>query len=248
MRRVHLLRDAFAEHPALDAAVSHALLRRVAAGEVPPVLRLYRPGRTLAFGRLDRLAPGYAGAVDAARAHGFEPLERLPGGHAAAFHGESLVLDVVGAEDDAIATVHDRFRDTAGLLAAALRSLGADARVGEVPGEYCPGRYTVNARGKAKLVGTAQRLVRGAWLLSASLVVRDGAPVRAVLDDVYARLGLAWDPATAAALEDEIPGIGVADAERALLQAFAPTADFHLDQETLALARRLEPGHRPAVP
>jgi len=245
VRRVQLLRDGFAEHPALDAAVSHALLRRVAAGEVPPSLRLYRPGATLAFGRLDRLRPGYDDAVAAARAHGFEPVQRLPGGHAAAYHGESLVLDLVGAEADPIASVHDRFGHTARLLAEALRALGADARVGEVPGEFCPGRYTVNARGAVKLVGTAQRLVRGAWLLSASLVVRDAAPVRAVLDEVYARLGLAWEPATAVALEDEVPGVGLDATERALLEAFAPAADGRLDQETLALARRLESGHRP---
>jgi lipoate-protein ligase A len=246
VRRVQLLRDGFADHPALDAAVSHALLRRVAAGEVAPTLRLYRPGPTLAFGRLDRLRPGYADAVATARGRGFEPVARLPGGHAAAYHGESLVLDLIGDGPDAIAGVHDRFADAARLLAQALRALGADARVGEVPGEYCPGRYTVNARGAVKLAGTAQRLVRGGWLLSASLVVRDGAAIRAVLDDVYARLELEWDPATAAALEDEVAGVRVDDAERALLDAFAPAGEGELDQETRALARRLEPGHRPA--
>ena len=35
-----------------------------------------------------------------------------------------------------------------------------DARVGEVPGEYCPGSHSVNARGRVKVVGTAQRMVR----------------------------------------------------------------------------------------
>jgi hypothetical protein len=48
-----------------------------------------------------------------------------------------------------------------------------DARVDEVPGECCPGAESVNARGQVKLVGTAQRLVRDAWMFSA-VVILDG--------------------------------------------------------------------------
>ena len=36
-----------------------------------------------------------------------------------------------------------------GLVRDALSRVGvADPRVGEVPGEYCPGAYSVNARGR----------------------------------------------------------------------------------------------------
>ena len=41
---VRLLRDSFPERPALDIAVSHALLMRVARGELEPTVRLYRAG------------------------------------------------------------------------------------------------------------------------------------------------------------------------------------------------------------
>jgi octanoyl-[GcvH]:protein N-octanoyltransferase len=236
---------------ALELATSHALLQRVAAGELPSALRLYRPPATVAFGKLDTLSAGYADAAAAARARGYAPVLRLPGGHAAAYHRESLGIDLVYALADPVPGTHDRFREAGERLAGALASLGVDARVGEVPGEYCPGAYSVNARGRVKLVGTAQRLVRGAALLGAVIVVRDGAGVRAVLGEVYARLGLEWDDATAAAVDEEVPGVTVDDVERAVLAAYGDPRVavggprvVPLDAATLGLARRLEPERR----
>jgi hypothetical protein len=78
---VRLLRAGFPDDPALDVAVGHALLERAARGEIGPTVRVYRPGATCAFGRLDTLAPGFGAAVAAARAHG--PVE-LPEGILAA--------------------------------------------------------------------------------------------------------------------------------------------------------------------
>jgi lipoate-protein ligase A len=238
---VQLVRSGAAGSAALELAVSHALLTRVAARELPPTLRLYRPGPTVAFGKLDTLRPGYAEAVSAARAHGYEPVLRLPGGHAAAYHGASLGIDVVYALDDPVPGTHDRFRTEGERLAGALSRLGVDARVGEVPGEYCPGAYSVNARGRVKLIGTAQRLVRGGALLGASIVVGDGRGVRAVLRDVYGALELAWDDATAGAVDDEVDGVTLEDVERAVIAAYGELEPAELDEETLALARRLEP-------
>ena len=84
-----------------------------------------------------------------------------------------------------------------------------DARVGEVEGEYCPGEFSVNARGRVKLIGAAQRIIRGAWLLSSVVVVDGAETLRAVLEDVYAALGLEWDPGTVGAVAEEAPGVGV---------------------------------------
>jgi hypothetical protein len=95
-----------------------------------------------------------------------------------------------------------------------------------------------------KLVGTAQRLVRGAALLGAVIVVRDGAGVRAVLRDVYAALGLKWDDATAGAVDAEVPGVTVDAVEQAVLAAYADPPAEPLDADTMALARRLEPERR----
>jgi lipoate-protein ligase A len=237
---VQLVRSGPAGSAARELAVSHALLTRVAARELPPTLRLYRPGPTVAFGKLDTLRAGFRDAAAAARARGYETVLRLPGGHAAAYHGASLGLDLVYAVDDPVPGTHDRFRETGERLAGALAAIGVDARVGEVPGEYCPGAYSVNARGLVKLIGTAQRLVRGGALLGASVVVGDGPGVRAVLRDVYAALELEWDDATAGAVDEEVPGLTVDDVERAVIAAYGPLEPAELDAETLALARRLE--------
>ncbi|MBS1871488.1 MAG: lipoate--protein ligase family protein [Actinobacteria bacterium] len=241
-----LLAGAGAGEAALDIAVSHALLRQVARGELPSLVRVYRPLPTLAFGRLDRFPPGFPAAVAAARRHGLAPIVRLAGGRAAAYDGRSLVYEEIVADAEPLPRIRQRFRDAAELLREALAVLGADARVGELPGEYCAGEFSVNVAGRTKVVGTAQRAIRGAALTSASIVVGNGAAVRAVLIDVYAALGVAWEPATAGALEDELPGVAPADVERALLAARArrgALAPAVLGEATLALARELAGEH-----
>jgi octanoyl-[GcvH]:protein N-octanoyltransferase len=244
---VRLLRDSFPERPALDIAVSHALLTRVADGELDATLRLYRPGPTLAFGRLDALRPGFRRAGAAAREHGFEPLVRLAGGHAAAYHEDSLIYEEITPQPDVTAGLHERFRDGAALLAGALDGLGVDARVGEIPGEYCAGAYTVSASGRLKLVGVAQRAVRGAALLTAFVLVAGGDRLRAALVDVYRELELEWDPRTAGALDDVLPGASMVAVEQALLSARAHDRELTvaaIDDPTLELAHELEARHR----
>jgi lipoate-protein ligase A len=243
---MRLLRTPAAAGAAAEMAISHALLRRVAAGELPATLRLYRPAPTVAFGKLDAVRAGYPAAAAHAREHGFEPVLRLPGGHAAAYHEQSLGIDLVLPAPDPVADVHDRFADAAALFAEALRTLGIDARVGEVPGEYCPGAYSVNAGGAVKLVGTGQRLVRGAALLGAAIVVRDGARVRALLRGVYAALAIDWSEGTASAVDEHVPDASVADVEAAVVAAYGgryALEPAELDPATARLARELEPQH-----
>jgi lipoate-protein ligase A len=233
--------------PERDLAEAHALLVRVAAGEEPPTLRLSRPAPTVAFGKLDRIRPGFAAAVAAARARGYGPALRSAGGNAAAYHEGSLAFEHVIAADDPIPGMHDRFREAAERIARALATLGVDARVGEVAGEFCPGAFSVNARGALKLAGTGQRMIRGGALLGASIVVNDGAAVRAVLTDVYEALDIDWLPATSGAVEDEAPGATVDAVEGAILAAYAEDyelTDGALGPATPALAERLEPEHR----
>jgi octanoyl-[GcvH]:protein N-octanoyltransferase len=244
---VRLLRDSFPERPALDIALSNALLGRVARGELEPTVRLYRPGPTLAFGRLDTLRRGFEEAGAAARDDGFEPIVRLAGGHAAAYHEDSLIYEEITREDDVAAGLHDRFRDGAELLASAIAAFGVDALVGEIPGEYCPGAYTVSAAGRIKLVGTAQRVIRGGAIMSAFVLVTGGERLRAVLFDVYRALELAWTPSTAGALDDAAPGVTIAAVEEAILEARAQDRDLvpaSVDDATLALAHELEARHR----
>jgi lipoate-protein ligase A len=127
----------------------------------------------------------------------------------AAYHRGAVVLDLVAPHPEARRHVRERFRTAAEALAAGLRELGVDARVGPVPGEYCPGEFSVNAGGATKLVGTAQRLTRHGFLFSAVVLVADPEPVRAVLRDAYAALEFAWDPASVGCVADTVAGVTV---------------------------------------
>ncbi|HEY8295583.1 MAG TPA: lipoate--protein ligase family protein [Micrococcaceae bacterium] len=249
----------------LDFALT--LLARARAGEQGPLIRLYRPQPTLAFGQRDANLPGFDAARDAAARHGFEPVVRKAGGRAAAYHPGCLVVDHIEPQQDAMVRAKARFGYFGELLAGALRDVGVDAGVGEIPGEYCPGEFTVHGnfpgggaqggvpdggagqrdgldggaggcgapdggagqRGapdgrQVKLVGTAQRVVSGAWLFSSVIVVEDSAPLRAVLTDCYAALGLDWDPETAGGAADLVPGLEVAAVEAAVLRAYQDRA------------------------
>jgi octanoyl-[GcvH]:protein N-octanoyltransferase len=119
--------------------------------------------------------------------------------------------------------------------------------VGEVPGEYCPGGYSVNARGETKLAGVGQRLIMGGAHLGA-VVVADGAGlVTEALVPVYEALGLEWDPATSGSVAAEAPGTGLGQVVEAIRAAYAldyELVDAELDPGTLELARRLAPEHR----
>jgi octanoyl-[GcvH]:protein N-octanoyltransferase len=245
--RLSLFRESFAERPAFGAAVSRAILQRVAAGELPPAMRLHGTTRILAFGRHDAASAGFGDAARAARASGFAPIVRLAGGRAAVYHEGTIALSRAIPDPRPAARTHARFEELAELIAAALRRLGVDARVGEVPGEYCPGAYSVNARGRSKLVGIGQRIIAGGAHLGVVIVVRDGALVREALIPVYGALGLEWDPATAGSVEDELGSADLGTVEDAILAEFE--AEGHdvvptrLDPETLAMAQRLEESH-----
>ena len=120
----------------LDTAVSHALLRGAAEGRRGPALRLYAPEDVVLFSLLDARRPGFAKAVECARAAGFAAVLRLAGGHAAVFHSETLAFSWARPAEDAQLGIGPRFDEMVEITTEALRSLGVDARVGEVPGEY----------------------------------------------------------------------------------------------------------------
>jgi lipoate-protein ligase A len=242
---VDLIEGTASGEPLLDVALPHALLDLVAAKRRRPVMRCYRPTATVAFGRRDTFLPGFATAAAAARRHGFTPVIRGAGGRAAAYDEGSLIFDEVMPADGS--QIRERFARDAERQARALRRLGVDAHVGEVPGEYCPGEFSVNARGRVKLIGAAERVVKAAWLHS-SVVVVDGAPrLRAVLTDVYAALGLDWDPSTTGAAADEAPGTGIEDVRAALLAEYETRyrlSPASLSQADMAPARELIARHR----
>jgi octanoyl-[GcvH]:protein N-octanoyltransferase len=206
-----------------EMTATRDLLASVSAGLTGPVLRLYRPVPTVAFGRREVHRSGYPAAVEAARAHGFEPVVRNAGGQAVAYGDGSLVVELLAPDPAPAAGLHDRFTAFAGALVAALRSLGVDASTGRLDGEYCPGDHSVVAGG-LKLAGTAQRMVARAWLCSASVVVTGAEPLRAVLVDVNRHLEFGWRPATMGAVTDLNAAVTVAEVETAVVRAFGGVA------------------------
>ena len=208
-----------------DLSYSTALLRAVQHGTLTgPIVRIYRPQPTVSFGQQDVRLDGYEQARQLGERHGFAPVVRRVGGRAAAYHPGSLVIDHIQPEDDAMFGFRNRFAYFGELLTATLQQLGVDAAVGEIPGEYCAGEYSVHAvldsGQRIKLAGTAQRVVKGAWLFSTSLVVENGRSVREVLTDVYAALGLDFEPSTAGAAADAVPGLTVDDVTDELLAQY----------------------------
>ncbi|MGH3423884.1 MAG: lipoate--protein ligase family protein [Nocardioidaceae bacterium] len=229
--------------PATDVAIAQALLRQAGRGEIGPTLRIAGPlCRAVAFGRMDVRRPGFASAAGHCRDAGFEPLVRSVGGRAAAYTEQTLVIDHVVPEREPGRRLHQRFEEYGELISVVLADLGVDARVGEVPGEFCPGTYSINARGVAKLVGTAQRVVRDAWLFSSVIVIDGADEIRALLPPVYEYLGLAFYPVSVGAVAEEAPGVDAEVLSNAFVKAYAQMTDLEpvdLDEGTLAQASGL---------
>jgi lipoate-protein ligase A len=234
-----LLRDAYPDRPEMGPALSRVLMDQVSAGERGPTVRLSRPGRVVAFGRRDTVSPGYAAAVAAARARGFEAMERIAGGRAAAYTEGTLSLTMTFPDPHPARRTAARFEYSAGLAREALAGLGIDARVGEVEGEYCPGAFSVNAAGSRKLVGIGQRMIRGAAHVGFVIAVSGADTIRDVLEPVYSSLELDWNPETVGAVDQDLPGAGLGEVEAALLDRLGCDSrldEIDLDPETERLA------------
>lgn len=246
---IQLHRDRFPGQPVFDTAVSHAMLRRVAAGASPESLRLYRPENVMLFSSLDMRRPGFPRALEVAEEAGFATAIRLAGGHAAAFLEESMAFAWATRDPDARLRIRPRFEQMADLVMKALRRLGLDARIGEIPGEYCPGEYSVNIEGRIKVMGVGQRVIREGAHVGGVLTVAQSESLREALIRVYEALGLEFRPATAGGVADFDSQLGVEDIVASIhvvLEAegrsLAATA---LDEATLDDARKLASMHRP---
>ena len=237
-----LLADAFPERPVLDMALSHALLLRVAEGARPATVRIYEPGPTVAFSKLDSHAPGFAAACDAARAHGYEPVVRLGGGHAAAYGPGCLIHEEIAPHRSTLEGLGERYAQESALVEGALAGLGVAVTAGQLDGEYCAGAHSLHLGG-VKVAGIAQRVIKGAALISTVLLVDAGPSLRAALVDVYRALGISWRPETAGSLADVAAAVALPD----LAAALAPDAagGGALAPGDLALAESLVPDHRP---
>jgi lipoate-protein ligase A len=230
-----------------ELAVAHALVRRAGDGEVDEVLRIYTPARpAVVFGRRDTRLPGYAAAVDAARRAGFDTAVRAVGGRAVAYTDRAVVVDHVRAEAQTQAAMDQRFEAYGRRFAGLFADLGIDARVGPVPGEYCPGAHSVNARDVVKLVGTAQRVLARAWLFSSLVTVGDEERLRQVLTEVYDCLDLPFDPASVGSVSAEAGDVAAAEVADLVARRWGvrPEDAVAVDAATLERAATLVDDHR----
>ncbi|MFH8252970.1 biotin/lipoate A/B protein ligase family protein [Microbacterium sp. B2969] len=217
-----VVRQSVAGTAAEDLQSSVDLLRAVASGHIPEqrVVRLYTPRPTLALSRRESRMPGFERACASAERLGFEPAVRPTGGRAVAYDESCLIVDVV-CRDDGM-DQNEFFARAGHTMVDALRALGVDARVGPVAGEYCPGEFSINSRGVVKLMGTSQRAVRGARLLSGMLALGDVGHLVEVLVEANRALELEWRPETFGTLTSEAPHVRRADLEASLIRALLP--------------------------
>lgn len=242
-----LLTESF-DDPALDTAVSRALLQQAGQKDLGATLRVYRPSRAVIFGRQDERSPDFAAATKAAKDRGFEGVVRLAGGRAAVFHEATIAFAWALPLEDPTAGTMARYREASELIAKALKDLGIPAVIGEIPGEYCPGEFSIGAAAggkQIKLVGIGQRQVKNAAHVGAVIVISDGASIRDVLIPVYQALALDWDRDTAGSITD-IADVDFSQVRSAIVEAFAERYEIEeaaVPPETLEIAKQLRADH-----
>jgi octanoyl-[GcvH]:protein N-octanoyltransferase len=219
---MHVYVDPVPGGEATNLALAHLLVRRADRENSFEALHVYQPsGRVVVFGRRETRSPGFRAAVRAARDAGYEPLIRATGGRAVAYTEQSIVVHHVRHEKEPTGGHDARFIEFGQLWVDILRTLGVEAQLGAVPGEYCPGAHSINARGETKLVGTAQRILRQAWLFASLVVVGDDTELRTVLTEIYGHLGQPFDPNSVGSLSLENAAVDTRAVARALLTAYA---------------------------
>lgn len=216
--------------PVADRADVTRLLRLLAARETPTrVIRVYRPSPVAAFSGSDSNRPGFPDAEATARERGFPPVVRPAGGKAVVYDPSCLIAEVFRSPRQPDPRLD--FEEVADRLHELLRGLGLDARIGELAGEFCPGRHSINVAGRRKVVGIAQRIYRTASLTSSVVMVRHAPHLRDVTAALYAQLGYPWEESTFGSLEDELPGHLLADLPDLLIAALTdgPATPCSLD-------------------
>ena len=173
------------------------VLDRVADGELPPTLLLWRAPRALVVPRSTAHLPRFADAAALSARDGWPVIVRESGGGIVPL--APGVLSVALAFTAPAIQIEAGFRTLCTPLVAALGELGVTATIGSVPGAFCDGAYNVVVDGR-KIAGTAQRWKKGrspsgertdVALAHAMLLVQaDLAELVGAVDAFAARCGL----------------------------------------------------------
>jgi octanoyl-[GcvH]:protein N-octanoyltransferase len=201
--------------PVQYAAWVKETLRTLVPGE-DAILRFRRPRPTAAFSPQDTTHPDYQHIREQARASGFEPIERGTGGRLTIYDEQALAITLIWPHPDPHLHTMARYKVFSGVIAKALSNLGIDARIGELPDEYCPGKFSINAAGHVKLVGIAQRMNRRCVQMGAIIAVERSEKACAAIAAAYRAMDLAFDPKTYGAASDYAPSLSYSQAARVL--------------------------------
>lgn len=189
------------KHVDVEAEHTHisTLLTR-AAEEQEGFVHVWRPNPQVAFGRQDQLSHRISRAREKAKKHGLKPVTRNAGGHAVVHTGGTIGFGVAVPINDMLDGLHDRYR----IVSRAIQDVIVDFVDGVVtcsePGaSFCPGDYSISV-GDNKVAGIAQRIQKDAALISGTVIVTDLSAVTEALIDVYAALGLKFEPSTVGSL------------------------------------------------
>lgn len=166
-------------------AVDEELLALAQAGETMPVLRFYgwNPP-AVSLGRFQHIES--AVNADACRRHGFDIVRRITGGRAVLHHRE-LTYSIIARTDNPLfpSTVLGTYKVIATGLLAGLKNLGIAAEMVSRGGRHAtlvekkakeqacfssPSWYEILVNNK-KIIGSAQRRMRGAFLQHGSILI-----------------------------------------------------------------------------
>ena len=227
--------------------LQQAVLEEVAAHHRGPAALMWTSSRYVGATRLETRLPGFAAAIEAASGLGFPVLVRNSGGGAVAANRGSLSFSLTFPVEDLRHGLYERYSEGLDLITSALRRIGVEAEGGEVEGEFCPGAYSVRSGGPqgVKHAGLAQRVTRRSARLETLILVSETDEVRAVLERVYALLGLSFRPESIADLPADLS---------AIIQALSEEVRRRYEEEggrigdrTMERARSLRGGWR-AIP
>jgi lipoyl(octanoyl) transferase len=170
---------------AYNMAVDEELLTRAQAGEAMPVLRFYGwDPPAVSIGRFQDTKA--AVNAEACKRHGFDIVRRITGGRAVLHHRE-LTYSIIARTDDPLfpSTVQGTYKVIATGLLAGLQNLGIAAEMVSRGGRHAalvekkpkeqacfssPSWYEILANNK-KIIGSAQRRMRGAFLQHGSILI-----------------------------------------------------------------------------
>ncbi len=166
-------------------AMDEELLARAQAGEAMPVLRFYGwDPPAVSIGRFQDMKTSVN--ADACRKHGFDIVRRITGGRAV-LHYQELTYSITARVDNPLfpSTVLGTYKVIAAGLLAGLQNLGIAAEMVSRGGRHAtlvekkpkdpscfssPSWYEIVVNGK-KIIGSAQRRMRGAFLQHGSILI-----------------------------------------------------------------------------